>query len=274
VIPRSAARAEAGGRRRRRWLAVAVALAVVVALESVPDVPGHDQAALVGSLVASDATAALSEIPVFHRGGSGRPCAALESEFGVGNHLFKNNRIGWYASLWPDDQALEDLYVTSLEPDGAGCLRDFDVDVSAIDANYWDQSSGGAPPAFDQGPNPLHLPSDYPRLDDGLWTALAVMTDYSATGDRALLRRAEAVFRVTIANWSRHGGGITWEDHLTGSTDDQESVVSNAPAVPPIWPGASGSFGGWRPTSWILAPASTTTVSTATGARRTCRRSS
>jgi Glycosyl hydrolase family 76 len=194
-------------------------------------VPGHDQSALLTELAASDAGAAVGEIPPFRLEFAGQPCAALESEFGTGNHLFKNSRWGWYASLWPSYQALEALSETALVSGGASCRTQFEDDVAAIDANYWDESLSSSVPAFDQGPNAFHVASDRPRVDDSLWMALAIMNDYSLTHDRVLLERAEGVFRLALSNWDPRRGGIYWEDHTEGTTNTYKSVVSNAPAV-------------------------------------------
>lgn len=210
---------------------VGLALLVVAGLLSLPGVPGHDQAALGSQLAVSDAVGAWQKIDPFHHAEAASACAMLPSTFGVGNHLFKNSSIGWYASIWPSYQALEAMKVTSLRPGESACAGAVDDTVRAIDANYWDEDFGNWPAAFDQGPNPFHFRFDLPRVDDSLWMALAIMDDYAATGDRALLARAEAVFRLAVANWDPRRGGIYWEDHAPGATNDDKTVVSNAPAV-------------------------------------------
>ncbi len=217
---------------RRRWLiALVIAGVVVVAVESVPDVPGHDQAALAAELVSSDAAGAIATISPFQGVAPPRTCSELQARFGMGNHLFTNSSVGWYASIWPSYQALLALETTSLHAGDASCATAFVDDVRAIDANYWDQSLSPFPPAFDQGPNPLHFRSDLPRVDDSLWMALAVMDAYAKTDDPALLGRAEAVFALAVSNWDPRRGGIFWEDHAKGAANDYKAVVSNAPAV-------------------------------------------
>lgn len=155
----------------------------------------------------------------------------LESQFENGNHLLRDYRIGWYASIWSSYQALNALYFAALPPDGQQCRSDFEDNVRAIDAYYWDTSYRGSPAAFDQGPAAIHFHPDPPRVDDSLWMALAVDTDYLANRDPLLLRRAEAVFRMAIANWDPANGGIFWENHRDGATDSERAIVSNAPAI-------------------------------------------
>lgn len=218
--------------RRRRWPVVGLAVVgAFLALEAVPGFPGHAQAALVGDLAVSDAGRVVAKIPLLGDDGSGRSCAALETQFGVGNDLLKNSEIGWYASIWPSYHALTAFYVRSLHPGEAGCVKDLERTVTAINASYWDESIARAAGAFDQGPNRLHFQFDLPRVDDSLWMSLAVMDDYAETGDPAPLERAEAVFRLAVSNWDPHRGGIYWEDHLRGATNYDKTVVSNAPAV-------------------------------------------
>jgi hypothetical protein len=212
-------------------LVVLIALVVLVGLLSIPGFPGHNQAALLTELTTSDAGSALTETAWATGHDPGEICASLESEFGVGNHLLKNSRFGWYASVWPSYQALEAFSVTGLVDHDPSCTQDLQQTVRAIDANYWDESLARSPAAFDQGPNPFHVPSDPPRIDDSLWMALSVMRAYSETRDPQLLQRAEAVFRLAVANWDPRRGGIYWEDQVNGATDRKKSVVSNAPAV-------------------------------------------
>ena len=155
----------------------------------------------------------------------------LESEFESGNHLLREHRVGWYASIWSSYQALNALYIASLLPGGQGCRADFERNVRAIDAYYWDTSYVGSPPSFDQGPTVIHFHPDPPRVDDSLWMALALDREYLMTGNAAYLGRAEAVFRMATANWDARKGGIFWENHADGAGDPEKAVVSNAPAV-------------------------------------------
>lgn len=218
---------------RRRAIAVVVAVAVASAAEAVPGVPGHAQSALAGQLAASDAWAGLARIaPLLdaHPTGVGA-CARLESTFEVGNGLFKNAAIGWYASVWPSFQALDALYVTSLLPAGAQCYRDFEDNLVAIDHAYWDHYLSGLPPGYDQGPRAFHLDSDLPRVDDSLWMGLTLVRAYTRSGDPTLLQRAEDVFALARRNWDPRAGGVYWEVQGPGASDDEKAVVSNAPAV-------------------------------------------
>jgi hypothetical protein len=215
-------------RRRRRLAAVVVVVAVLV---WVPRVPGHHQASVLGDLAASDLVAAVTRaIPVV-RDRPAQPCARLESEFETNTNLLRNYEIGWYASIWSDYHALNAVYFTSLRSGDQACRTDFEDNVAAIDASYWDTSYGRAPAAFDQGPAAIHFHPDPPRVDDSLWMALAVDQDYLMTGNRADLARAAAVFRMAIANWDPRHGGIYWKSHTDGGTDYEKAVVSNAPAV-------------------------------------------
>ncbi|HLH27928.1 MAG TPA: glycoside hydrolase family 76 protein [Acidimicrobiales bacterium] len=218
-------------RRRRRWLAVLLLLVAVAALESIPGVPGHDQAALVAELAVADAGGAARTLPPFRVDATGQPCAIIETRYGVGNHLLRNRAIGWYASIWPSYHALDALSLASLVPGRTACAEAVEADLSAIDANYWDESPGPVPPAFDQGPNPFHVRSDPPRVDDSLWMGLALVAGYSETGRRPFLDRAEAVLRLAGANWDPRRGGVYWEDHTGRATNQYKSLVSNAPAV-------------------------------------------
>jgi hypothetical protein len=223
------------GPRRRRWrrrLAIVV-LAVVVAsgVGSVPGVPGHAQAALAAQLAVSDAGAAVGKVVPFLAAHPTGACARLESDFGVGNHVFKNDELGLYASVWPSFQALDALYVTSLLPGGGECYRDFQQNLEAIDDTYGDEYLSGFPPGYDQGPRALHLDSDLPRVDDSLWMGLTLMRAYARSSNPALLGRAEDVFALAQRNWDPRAGGVYWEVHAPGASDEGKVVVSNAPAV-------------------------------------------
>lgn len=237
--PRAAEETPGGKRRagqkpRRRWLrwigVLALVVVVVVAIESIPGAPGHDGAALAGELLVSDAAAALGKVDPFSGPPSGT-CAKIESTYGVGNHLLKNNEIGLYASIWPSVQALNALYFKSLIAHSSRCNRDFQQNLKAIDDNYWAHSVAGMPSAYNQGPTAWHIPSDLPRVDDSLWMGLTVMRAYRRSLQPALLHRAEDVFTLAIANWDPHKGGIYWEDHGPGATNYDKAVVSNAPAA-------------------------------------------
>jgi Glycosyl hydrolase family 76 len=208
---------------------VAVAAVALAGLEAIPGMFGHDQAALSVELLASNAAPAISKVDPLGRGDSTQPCADLVTTFGVGNHLFKNRRFGFYASIWPSYQALNALYVTALLPSRSACRRDFEQALSAIDTNYWDDAGPPVGGAFDQGPSAFHFTSDLPRVDDSLWMGLAIMQQYSMTRDPALLVRAEAVFTLAVRNWAKDGGGVYWE--ATGADDHARTVVSNAPAA-------------------------------------------
>ncbi len=208
---------------------VALAVVIVVGLESIPGVFGHGQAALSAEIVASDASIGASKIDPFGHDTSMGPCANLESTFGLGDHLFKNSQFGFYASVWPSYQALTALYVTSLVAGKSACATDFGESLQAINDNYWGNAKSGVLGAYDQGPSALHFTSDLPRVDDSLWMGLAVMQQYSRTRDPALLERAEKVFTLAQENWARGIGGVYWE--ATGATNHARTVVSNAPAA-------------------------------------------
>jgi hypothetical protein len=212
----------------RRSLVVLAVLVAILAVEAVPGVPGHNQVALAGELLSSDGSALASKVPLFGSGSS-NPCETIESEFEAGNHLLKNSQFGWYASIWPTYQALTSFEVRSLYARDLGCREDFEATLQAVDANYWDRAY--PLPGFDQGPNPFHVRSDLPRIDDSLWMGLALMSGYATTRNASLLRRAEAVFRLAVGNWDPVHGGIYWEDHLRGATIYDKAVVSNAPAA-------------------------------------------
>lgn len=182
-------------------------------------------------LTASDFTAAVTRAVPFLRHHPTRPCANLESEFATGNHLLRGNEIGWYATTWSSYQALNALYMASLLPGNGECKGDFEDNVRAIDAHYWDTSYAPAPAAFDQGPTALHFHLDPPRVDDSLWMGLTADKAYLITGDPSYLGRAKAVFQMAIGNWDSAKGGIYWENHADGGTDPEKAVVSNAPAV-------------------------------------------
>lgn len=223
------------GPRRCRWrrrLAVVVLAGVAAGgVESVPGVPGHAQAALAAQLAVSDGRAAAGRafpFPAAHPAGA---CARLESGFGVGNHVFKGDELGVYASVWPSFHALDALYVASLLPGGGECYRDFQQNLAAIDGAYWDGYLPGFPPGYDQGPRVLHLGSDLPRVDDSLWMGLTLMRAYARTGNPALLGRAEDVFALARRNWDSRAGGVYWEEHAPGASNQDKVVVSNAPAV-------------------------------------------
>lgn len=219
-------------RARRRRLVAAVLLVVVLAgaVEAVPGFPGHSGASLLGDLALSDAGAVVAKATSPLWGHQARPCAALESEFGIGNDLLRGTEIGWYASIWPSFQALKALDITSVRSGSEACSRDFAAILRALDAQYWDSSYNGSP-AFDQGPHAFHTHSDLPRVDDSLWMGLANMRGYRMTRDRAFLQRADAVYRLAMAEWDRVKGGIYWEYHTPHSTNVDKAVVSNAPAV-------------------------------------------
>jgi hypothetical protein len=225
-----ASRRSSTKRRWKRWLGgLVLAVVVLVGLESIPGVFGHDQAALSAEIGASDAADGAAKIDPFGHGASMGPCANLESTFGVGNHLFKNRQFGFYASVWPSYQALSALYVTSLFPGESACSTAFGESLQAVDDNYWSPSSPGDLGAYDQGPSALHFTSDLPRVDDSLWMGLAIMQQYSRTRDPALLERAEEVFSLAQGNWARGIGGVYWES--TEATNQARTVVSNAPAA-------------------------------------------
>jgi hypothetical protein len=227
--------AREGPRRRRRWrrrLAIVVLAVVVVGgVESVPGVPGHAQAALAAQLAVTDGRAAAGKAVPFLAPHPAGACARLESNFGVGNHVFKSDELGLYASAWPSFHALDALYVASLLPGGGRCYRDFQQNLAAIDSTYWDKYLTGFPPGYDQGPRALHIDSDLPRVDDSLWLALTLMRAYARTGNPALLGRAEDVFALARRNWDSRAGGVYWEVHAPGASDESRVVVSNAPAV-------------------------------------------
>lgn len=214
--------------RRRRLRIVAVAIVILAALESIPGVPGHDQAALSVELLTSDAGSALSEVNPFEHNPR-QTCATLTSRFGVGNHLLKDKPLGFYASVWPSYQALTAMYVGSLSPQPETCKLAFEQTLTAIDDNYWDDSVAHMAAAYDQGPRAFHISSDLPRVDDSLWMGLALMQQYARARDRTLLVRAEAVFQLAVRSWDQHDGGIYWQE--TGAGNSTRAVVSNAPAA-------------------------------------------
>jgi hypothetical protein len=219
------------GRARRRWSAAVLVVAAVAILVRVPGVPGHHQAYLLGDLAASDAGVALSRSVPFRADEPTRPCEMLESKFEMNNHLLRDHNVGWYGSIWSSYQTLNALYVTSLLPHETECRSDLEDNVGAINAFYWDTSYHGSPAAFDQGPAAIHFHPDPPRVDDSLWMGLALDREYVITRNRAYLGRAEAVFRMAVANWDPRGGGIYWKNHTDGGTGYEKAVVSNAPAV-------------------------------------------
>lgn len=220
-----------GGSARHRWrrgLAVGLlAVVAVAALEAVPGVPGHAPAALSADLAVSDATSAAAGVDPFSHSGPASSCAGLVARFGVGNHLFKNSAVGFYASVWPSYLALSAMRLDSNRQ--PSCRPDLQQSLAAIDRDYWDRSVAGLPAAYDQGPRAFHIASNLPRVDDSLWMGLVLMQQYAAHRAPALLHRAEAVFAYATANWDRRGGGIYWE--ATGSGNPERSVVSNAPAA-------------------------------------------
>lgn len=204
---------------------------VVAALLAIPGVPGHAQSALLGELAVSDSAAAAAKIDPFASQQAPRSCADLESTYELGNHLFKNSQLGFYASVWPSYQALEALELRSLSPGESGCLQDLVTNLRSIDDNYWDRSLAGLPAAYDQGPRALHQPSDFPRVDDSFWMGLALMSAYARTRDPGFLAKAEGVFTLAQSNWDRRRGGIYWEQHAPGAPDNDKAVVSNGPVV-------------------------------------------
>ena len=208
-----------------------LALAVAGGVESVAGVPGHAQAALAEQLAVSDGGTAVGKVFPFLAAHPAGACARLESAFGLGNHVFKSDDLGLYASVWPSFHALDALYLTSLLPGGGQCYRDFQQSLAAIDSTYWDGYLPGFPPGYDQGPRALHLDSDLPRVDDSLWMGLTLMRAYARTSNPALLERAEGVFALARRNWDSRGGGVYWEEHAPGASDTGRVVASNAPAV-------------------------------------------
>ena len=208
-----------------------LAVAVAGGAESVPGVPVHAQAALAAQLAISDGRAAVGEVVPFLAAHPAGACARLESDFGVGNRVFKSDELGLYASAWPSFHALDALYVASLLPGGGECYRDFQQNLEAIDGTYWDGYLPGFPPGYDQGPRALHVGSDLPRVDDSLWMGLTLMRAYARGSDPALLERAEDVFALARRNWDSQAGGVYWEVHAPGASHEGKAVVSNAPAV-------------------------------------------
>jgi hypothetical protein len=207
---------------------VAIAVVILVALESLPVAPGHDQSALSVQIATSDAVSALSEVNPFDHNPA-QPCAALTSRFGVGNHLLKDRQLGFYASVWPSYQALTAMYVGSLSAHNETCTLAFEQTLTAIDDNYWSGSVAYMAAAYDQGPRAFHIRSDLPLVDDSLWMGMSLMQQYARAPDRTLLDRAEAVFRLAVGSWDQHNGGIYWQE--TGVGNSTRAVVSNAPAA-------------------------------------------
>ncbi len=218
-------------RGRRRAIVALLALGVLCGAEAVPAVPGHAQAALAGQLAVSDGGAALATAAPFLASKPAGGCGRLESAFQVGSGVFKGDHVGWYAAVWPSFQALDALSVSSMVPGGQHCALDFRRNLAAIDGVYWDRSLRRFPPAYDQGPRAFHVHSDLPRVDDSLWMGLALMWAYGQWGDPALLRRAETVFALARRNWASRTGGIYWEVHGPGATNQAKSVASAGPAV-------------------------------------------
>ena len=218
-------------RMRRLALVVLVVVVAAGALEAIPGFPGHPQASLLGDLGLADAGAVVARATAPIRGHPTDPCAKLDSEFAVGNHLLRGTDIGWYASIWPTYQALQAMYVASLRAGSGSCARDFEAVLRAVDQQYWDTSYGGGPAAFDQGPHAFHTHADLPRVDDSLWMGLANMQGYQMSGDRAFLERAEAVFRLATREWDARRGGTYWEYHTVRSRNLDKAIVSNAPTV-------------------------------------------
>ena len=221
-------------RRRRRWRVLSGAVLVAAAaggFEAIPGTPGHAEASLLGDLALSDAGGVVAKATSPLQGHPVQPCARLEAEFSVGNHLLRGGQIGWYASVWPTYQALKAMYVSSLGHRGRSCRSDFVAVDAAVDTQYWDTSYGRSPPAFDQGPHAFHTHSDLPRVDDSLWMGLAAMRGYELTGSRAFLGRAEAVFRLATGEWDPTRGGVYWEYHARGATNFDKAIVSNATAA-------------------------------------------
>ncbi|MGH9093001.1 MAG: glycoside hydrolase family 76 protein [Acidimicrobiales bacterium] len=216
---------------RRRLAVVALVVVAACGLLSVPVVPGHAQAALAAQLAVSDAGAAVTRVVPALGSHPAGACAGLEADFEVGNDVFKGDELGMYASVWPSVQALDALAVTSLLPGEEQCRRDFTENLAAIDVTYWDHYLPGFPPGYDQGPRALHVDSDLPRVDDSLWMGLALTWGYGRSGSPTLLRRAEDVFALARRDWDPRHGGVYWEEHAPGATDEAKSVVSNAPAV-------------------------------------------
>jgi hypothetical protein len=215
----------------RRWfLVVVLIVAAGLFVESFPGAPDHDVAALLSQLAASDAGDLASKVNPFDSE-PGNSCDRIESTYGVGNHLLKNDPFGYYASIWPSYQALEAFSLVSLDEPSSNCTRDFEQALKAIDNDYWSDGVRGLPAAYDQGPAALHASSDLPRVDDSMWMGMLLMEAYHHSKQEPLLERATAVLALGRANLDKRRGGIYWEDHAPGAQDWDKSVVSNAPAA-------------------------------------------
>lgn len=210
---------------------VVLVVAALCGLASVPGIPGHPQAALAAQLAVADGKTAVTDVAPFLGTGRAGTCANLESSFEMATGTFKSDRIGWFASVWPSFQALDALYLGSLLPGGENCNRDFQQNLAAIDRTYWDHSVPGFPPDYDQGPSVIHSSSDFPRVDDNLWMGLTLTRAYERSHTAMLLQRAKDVFALAQHDWNSQSGGVYWEVHARGASDEERAVVSNAPAV-------------------------------------------
>jgi hypothetical protein len=202
-------------------LAGVMAAATLLAAETVPQVPGHQETALLYELGESDAVAAFSGYQ------PPRSASALINDFGVGNGLFrgKSGVFSGYALLWPSNRALEAEYVASLVPGQSKEARVFENSREAvIEASLARQPDGQTAldpslQAFDQETPPF--------VDDALWMADLEIN----SNDPAKVGVVSEVFDLAVSQWDANGGGDFWEVQLTDATNHIRAVVSNATAV-------------------------------------------
>lgn len=137
--------------------------------------------------------------------------AAMRRRFGFvdGRYAASDTRHSW-AHLWPLSQALSaSLAFGSLPGRSAAAARADALRTVAALARYrFGQGYRSVPlPPHDRGGNLYY--------DDNNWVALDLLNVYGLSGNRAILGRAEGIFRFLISGWDTNAGdtcpgGVFW----------------------------------------------------------------
>ena len=137
--------------------------------------------------------------------------AAMRRRFGFvdGRYAASDTRHSW-AHLWPFSQALSaSLALGSVPGRSAAAARAAALrTVSALGGYRLGQGYRSVPlPPGDRGGNLYY--------DDNNWIALDLLEVYRLSGNRAILERAEGVFRFLVSGWDTNAGdacpgGVFW----------------------------------------------------------------
>ena len=148
------------------------------------------------------------------------------------HHLYRGEEIESgeeFAHLWPYTQALAATTAVAGIPTIAGQYATAVRERLDGLRSYWSKRT--KPPGYTSGV--LAAGGGWKYYDDNEWIGLQLVRAYRMLGDRALLSRAAAMFRLVVFGWdgnARHPcpGGVWWTQR---EGTFKRNTVSNAPGA-------------------------------------------